>query len=124
MKTKTVTVTITWALILLAGRAQAQIYDTNNDMVSTFAGYGIPAYVDGQGLLTAFNNPTQIVSDTSSNLYVWTATIKGSERSLPTGRSPLMSVAEVTLTVTEPTFHWVGDKSAPWQLIMPTNCGW
>jgi hypothetical protein len=71
MKTKTVTVTITWALILLAGRAQAQIYDTNNDMVSTFAGYGIPAYVDGQGLLTAFNNPTQIVSDTSSNLYVW-----------------------------------------------------
>jgi len=71
MKTRTVTVSIAWALILLAGQAQAQIYDTNNDMVSTFAGYGIPAYVDGQGLLTAFNNPTQIVSDTASNLYVW-----------------------------------------------------
>ena len=50
---------------------EAQTYDTNNVMVSTFAGYGIPAYVDGQGLLTAFNNPTQIVSDTASNLYVW-----------------------------------------------------
>jgi sugar lactone lactonase YvrE len=71
MKTKAVVVSIVWALILLAGRAQAQSYDTNNVMVSTFAGYGIPAYVDGQGLLTAFNNPTQIVSDTSSNLYVW-----------------------------------------------------
>ncbi len=71
MKTKTFAVSITLALILLAGRAQAQIYDTNNDMVSTFAGYGIPAYVDGQGLLTAFNNPSQIVSDTASNLYVW-----------------------------------------------------
>jgi len=71
MKTKTFAVTIASALILLAGEAQAQIYDTNNDVVSTFAGYGIPAYVDGQGLLTAFNNPTQIVSDTSSNLYVW-----------------------------------------------------
>ena len=57
--------------ILLVWPAQAQIYDTNNIMVSTFAGYGIPGYVDGQGLLTAFNNPTQIVSDTASNLYVW-----------------------------------------------------
>jgi hypothetical protein len=71
MKTKIVAALIAWALILLAGRAQAQIYDTNNVMVSTFAGYGIPAYVDGQGLLTAFNNPVQIVSDTASNLYVW-----------------------------------------------------
>jgi hypothetical protein len=51
MKIKTVAVSIAWALILLAGRAQAQIYDTNNVIVSTFAGYGIPAYVDGQGLL-------------------------------------------------------------------------
>ena len=71
MKTKAVVASIVWAFILLTGRAQAQIYDTNNVMVSTFAGYGIPAYVDGQVLLTAFNNPTQIVSDTSSNLYVW-----------------------------------------------------
>jgi len=71
MKTNSTAVSIASALIILAGQAQAQIYDTNNDVVSTFAGYGIPAYVDGQGLLTAFNNPTQIVSDTASNLYVW-----------------------------------------------------
>jgi hypothetical protein len=71
MKTKSVAVSIAIAAIFLVGPAQAQTYDTNNVMVSTFAGYGIPGYVDGQGLLTAFNNPTQIVSDTASNLYVW-----------------------------------------------------
>jgi len=71
MKTQTVTLSIIIGVILLAGEATAQIYDTNNVMVSTFAGYGIPGYVDGQGLLTAFNNPIQIVSDTASNLYVW-----------------------------------------------------
>ena len=68
MKTKIVVAFIT---TMLGWLAQAQNYDTNNVMVSTFAGYGIPAYVDGQGLLTAFNDPAQIVSDTSSNLYVW-----------------------------------------------------
>ena len=71
MKTKTIALSIAITAILLVWRSQAQIYDTNNVMVSTFAGYGIPAYVDGQGQLTAFNNPTRIVSDTSSNLYVW-----------------------------------------------------
>jgi sugar lactone lactonase YvrE len=71
MKTNAITILTAWTTILLAGRIQAQIYDTNNDVASTFAGYGIPAYVDGQGLLTAFNDPAQIVSDTVSNLYVW-----------------------------------------------------
>jgi hypothetical protein len=52
-------------------RVDAQNYDTNNDVVQTFAGFGIPGYVDGQGLLTLFSNPSQIVSDTASNLYVW-----------------------------------------------------
>jgi streptogramin lyase len=52
-------------------RAEAQTYDTNNEVVSTFAGYGIPGDVDGQGQLTAFSSPNQIVSDTASNLYVW-----------------------------------------------------
>ena len=51
--------------------AKAQIYDTNNVSVQTFAGYGLPGLVDGTGQLTAFSNPTQIVSDTASNLYVW-----------------------------------------------------
>ena len=55
----------------LAWQSRAQIYDTNNDVVQTFAGYGIPGYVDGQGQFTAFSSPNQIVSDTSSNLYVW-----------------------------------------------------
>jgi hypothetical protein len=50
---------------------EAQTYDTNNVVVQAFAGYGIPGYVDGQGLLTEFSNPAQIVSDTASNLYVW-----------------------------------------------------
>ena len=71
MKTKTIAISIAMAAFLLDWPAQAQNYDTNNVMVSTFAGYGIPGYVDGQGLLTAFNNPSQIVSDTASNLYVW-----------------------------------------------------
>jgi hypothetical protein len=52
-------------------RGEAQIYDTNNEVVETFAGFGIPGYVDGQGQLTAFSSPSQIVSDTSSNLFVW-----------------------------------------------------
>src|SRR5271170_3816740 len=54
-----------------AWQSRAQIYDTNNEVVQTFAGYGIPGYVDGQGQLTAFSGPNQIVSDTASNLYVW-----------------------------------------------------
>ena len=58
-------------MVTLAWQAQAQTYDTNNEVVETFAGYGIPGYVDGQGLLTAFSNPSQVVSDTASNLYVW-----------------------------------------------------
>lgn len=55
----------------LASQAAAQIYDTNGEYVQTFAGSGEPGYVDGQGLLTKFSNPSQIVADTSSNLYVW-----------------------------------------------------
>jgi len=55
----------------LAYQAEAQTYDTNNEVVQTFAGFGIPGYVDGQGQLTAFSSPSQIVSDTASNLYVW-----------------------------------------------------
>jgi hypothetical protein len=64
---------ISIAVIVMLSRwpAGAQNYDTNNDVVQTFAGYGIPGYVDGQGLLAEFSNPAQIVSDTASNLYVW-----------------------------------------------------
>ena len=71
MKTRITAAFIVAITTLLAWLAQAQIYDTNNVTVSTVAGYGIPSFVDGQGLLTAFNNPTLIVSDNASNLYIW-----------------------------------------------------
>lgn len=68
-------INISTAIIVIvsafAWQSWAQIYDRNNDVVQTFAGYGIPGYVDGQGQFTAFSSPAQIVSDTSSNLYVW-----------------------------------------------------
>ena len=67
----TYTSTIAATLVLLGLCAMAQTYDTNNVVVQTFAGFGIPGYVDGQGQLTEFSNPSQIVSDTASNLYVW-----------------------------------------------------
>ena len=70
MKMKIFSAVLT-AMVLHAGEAEAQIYETNNEVVSTFAGFGIPGYVDGQGQLTAFSSPSQIVSDTASNLYVW-----------------------------------------------------
>jgi hypothetical protein len=58
-------------VILSCWQAAGQIYDTNNEVVSTFAGFGIRGYVDGSGQMTAFSSPNQIVSDTASNLYVW-----------------------------------------------------
>jgi hypothetical protein len=70
MKTKIVSAVFA-VVTTLAYQAEAQTYDTNNEVVQTFAGFGIPGYVDGQGQLTAFSSPSQIVSDTASNLYVW-----------------------------------------------------
>ena len=63
------------AVIILAAthhlQVLAQTYDTNNDVVQTFAGSGIPGYIDGQGQETEFSNPSEIVADTFGNLYVW-----------------------------------------------------
>ena len=70
MKTKIVAISIAF-IYMIHGEAQAQIYDTNNVVVQTFAGFGLPAYIDGQGQFSAFSSPSQIVSDTASNLYVW-----------------------------------------------------
>jgi sugar lactone lactonase YvrE len=58
-------------VILSHWPAGAQIYDTNSDYVQTFAGSGFSGYVDGVGQLTMFNNPSAIVTDSSSNLFVW-----------------------------------------------------
>ena len=60
------------AIVALAGwRADAQTYDTNNEVVQTFAGSAFSGYLDGQGQLTMFNNPNEIVADSHSNLFVW-----------------------------------------------------
>jgi hypothetical protein len=67
-------VSVLYVLILFSvscWRISAQIYDTNGDFVQTFAGSGESGLVDGQGALTKFANPSQIVADSSGNLYVW-----------------------------------------------------
>src|ERR1035441_8010442 len=64
---------VTLAAIVVLSRcpAGAQIYDTNNVVVQTFAGSGFAGYLDGQGTQTMFNNPNVIVADSHSNLFVW-----------------------------------------------------
>jgi hypothetical protein len=52
-------------------RANAQTYDTNGDFVQTFAGSGFSGYLNGVGQQTMFDNPSFVVSDSNSNLYVW-----------------------------------------------------
>src|SRR5438445_8152536 len=60
--------------LLLAGftclQADAQIYDTNGEVVQPFVGSQFYGYYDGQGALTMFNNPTRVVADSSGNLFV------------------------------------------------------
>src|SRR6266705_2653926 len=59
-------------LTVLANLSQsfAQNYDTNNPVVQTFVGSGFYGYLDGQGTQTMFNNPSAVVADSSSNLFV------------------------------------------------------
>ena len=49
---------------------QAQTYETNNVTVQTFVGSGFYGYVDGQGLLTMFYDPSSIVADASGTFFV------------------------------------------------------
>lgn len=63
-----------FALCLLVGLSEssrAQIYETNNVVVQTFAGSAFVGYVDGVGQLTMFNYPSSIVADSAGNLFVW-----------------------------------------------------
>ena len=64
-----------FVLIAMAGtvgwQTKAQIYDTNNVVVQTFAGSGFSGYVDGVGQQTMFSSPTAIVADTLGNLFVY-----------------------------------------------------
>ena len=57
--------------VMFGWQAGAQTYDTNNEVVQTFAGSAFSGYLDGQGQLTMFNNPNAVVSDSQSNLFVW-----------------------------------------------------
>jgi hypothetical protein len=69
MKLKII-VTLVAAMGILGRRVEAQIYDTNNDVVQTFVGSAFQGYLDGQGMQTMFNEPLAIAADTSSNLFV------------------------------------------------------
>jgi len=70
MKTKIMAV-LAAVMASLGWHAHAQTYDTNNEVVQTFAGSGFSGYLDGVGQLTMFNNPNAIVADSHSNLFVW-----------------------------------------------------
>jgi serine/threonine protein kinase, bacterial len=57
-------------LALCCWQAKAQIYDTNNVVVQTFAGSGFSGYLDGVGQQTMFNYPSKVAGDSSGNLFV------------------------------------------------------
>src|ERR1035441_1277869 len=59
------------ALCAVCQVAQTQIYDTNNEVVQTFAGSAFYGYLDGVGQQTMFYNPQAVVKDSSGNLFVW-----------------------------------------------------
>lgn len=67
------------AILLSGSRALAQTYDTNGDFVQTFAGSAFIGYLDGQGTQTMFNNPSAIVADSNSNLFVWDTSLESSD---------------------------------------------
>ena len=66
-------------------QARAQIYDTNNIIVQTFAGSGFAGYLDGQGTQTMFNSPNAIVVDSHGNLFVWDSGNHRIRKSSPDG---------------------------------------
>lgn len=69
MKTQ-ITIAVVAVAATLGWRAGAQIYDTNNNYVQIFAGSGQSSYLEAQGTLAMFSNPSAVVVDTSSNLFV------------------------------------------------------
>src|ERR1035437_4042639 len=68
MKTKIIAVAV--VLASFGWNVEAQTYDTNNEVVSTFAGSGFSGYVDGVGQSTMFNRPSKIAADSFGNLFV------------------------------------------------------
>jgi hypothetical protein len=74
-----------WLLAAFATQSFGQIYDTNNPVVQTFAGSGFYGYVDGQGTQTMFYNPSSIVADSFSNLFVLDASNHRIRKITPAG---------------------------------------
>src|ERR1035437_9265795 len=68
MKTKIIAVAV--VLASFGWNVEAQTYDTNNEVVQTFAGSGFSGYLDGVGQLTMFNRPSKIAADSFGNLFV------------------------------------------------------
>ena len=69
---KNKTLIILAAIVVTFGwHAYAQTYDTNNEVVQTFAGSGFSGDLNGVGQLTMFNGPNAIASDSHSNLFFW-----------------------------------------------------
>lgn len=63
--------TLSLVALGLACQVSAQTYDANNVTVQTFAGSGFSGYVNGVGQQTMFKDPTWVVADSRSNLFVW-----------------------------------------------------
>ena len=101
MKTKIMAV-LTAVMASFGWHALAQTYDTNNEVVQTFAGSGFAGYVDGVGQLTMFNNPNVIVADSHSNLFVWDSGNYRIRKIAPDGTLQLLLAVAVMLKELEP----------------------
>lgn len=61
---------LSWVAVVLSSRVEAQIYDTINIVVQTFAGSGFYGYFDGVAQQTMFSFPSAIVADSQRNLII------------------------------------------------------
>jgi streptogramin lyase len=58
--------------IYISGFGDNKIYRYNtNGVLSVFAGSGNPGNADGNGIFTAFYNPTALAADAADDIYVW-----------------------------------------------------
>src|SRR5438445_5377295 len=80
--------------LILGCQVEAQTYDTNNPVVQIFAGSGVASYLDGQGTQAMFNNPSKVVADSSSNLFVLDSSNSRIRKSHPTPRCQLLWAVE------------------------------
>jgi hypothetical protein len=102
------------AALRLCPGAGAQIYDTNNDVVETFAGSGFSGLVNGQGTQTMFNWPCAVVADSSGNLFVADST-NGLIRKI----TPGATVSTFASFSGEPTYALAIDHSNTLYTLVP-----